>query len=93
MEVLNRVLETYLCCFVSELPTHGFCFLHLVEFWYNSTHHSSIRMPPFQALYGPRPVINNYIDENTPIVAVEDHMNQLKEVLESAKYHLSGAHL
>ncbi|KAL0405147.1 UNVERIFIED_CONTAM: hypothetical protein Slati_3828600 [Sesamum latifolium] len=54
-EVLNRILEIYLQRFVSEELQLCFRFLHLVEFWYNSTHHSSIGMMHFQALYGRTP--------------------------------------
>ncbi|KAL0447826.1 UNVERIFIED_CONTAM: Transposon Ty3-I Gag-Pol polyprotein [Sesamum latifolium] len=74
-KVLNRVLKTFLCCFVSEVPTRWFRFLHLMEYWYNSTHHSAIGMPPYQALYGRAPpTITNYIDDATPIVAIDEHL-------------------
>jgi transposase InsO family protein len=51
-EVLNRCLETYSRCFVSEEPHHWPWFLPLAEFWYNSLFHSAIGMTPFEALYG-----------------------------------------
>lgn len=41
-EVVNRTLESYLCCFVSDFPRRRFKFLHLAELWYNSTFPSSI---------------------------------------------------
>lgn len=40
-------------CFASENPQLWFCFLHLTEYWYNTSHHTAIGMPPFQAVYGP----------------------------------------
>lgn len=51
-EVTNRILETYLHCFVSDTPHLWVQYLPLAEFWYNSTFQSAIRMSPFEALYG-----------------------------------------
>lgn len=51
-EVVNRCLETYLCCFCGERPKEWNNWLHWVEYWYNTTFHNSIGMTPFQALYG-----------------------------------------
>ena len=60
-EVVNRCVEQYLCCFVSQQPRKWSSFLPWAEFWYNTTYHSSIGMTPFQALYGrPPPSIPNY---------------------------------
>ncbi|KAL0319962.1 UNVERIFIED_CONTAM: Retrovirus-related Pol polyprotein from transposon.6 [Sesamum radiatum] len=76
-EVLNRVLETYLRCFVNEEPCLWFRFLHLAEFWYNSSHHSSIGMSPFHALYGrPPPSFVPYISGSSTVASLEDSLRQ-----------------
>ncbi|RVW96360.1 hypothetical protein CK203_020887 [Vitis vinifera] len=60
-KVVNRCVEQYLRCFVSQQPRKWSSFLPWAEFWYNTTYHSSIRMTAFQALYGrPPPSIPNY---------------------------------
>lgn len=61
-EVLNRCLEDYLRCFVSDEPRHWTRYLPWVEWSYNTAWHSSIRMAPFEAVYGrPPPSIPHYI--------------------------------
>lgn len=42
-------------CFAGENPRTWFRFLHIAEYWFNTTHHSAIGMSPFQALYGRPP--------------------------------------
>ena len=54
-EVTNRSLEAYLRCFASNNPRTWFKFLHLAEYWFNSSFHSAIAMSPFRALYGRQP--------------------------------------
>ncbi|XP_057746886.1 uncharacterized protein LOC130966135 [Arachis stenosperma] len=54
-EVLNKTLEMYLRCFCFENPKRWLDMLPWAQFWYNSTYHNSIKMPPFKALYGRDP--------------------------------------
>lgn len=54
-EVFNKTLEMYLRCLCYENPKNWLSMLPWAEFWYNTSHHSSIRMSPFKALYGREP--------------------------------------
>jgi hypothetical protein len=54
-EWVNHCLETYLRCFVHACPSKWSQWLATEEFWYNTSHHSSIGRSPFEALYGYTP--------------------------------------
>lgn len=91
-EVLNRCLETYLRCFVSEQPQVWTKYLALAEFWYNTSHHSAIGMTPFQALYGrPPPVISGYTPGNTKIGKLDEILTQRTDILKLLKENLTRA--
>lgn len=51
-ERVNQCLEIYLRCFVHSTPSKWYSWLHLAEYWYNSTYHSSLGTTPFEVLYG-----------------------------------------
>ena len=51
-ERVNQFMEEILRMYVMENQTHWDKYLPLVEFSYNNSFHSSIRMPPYEALYG-----------------------------------------
>ena len=51
-EVVNRCLECYLRCMTCEKPTEWPQWLALAEWWYSTTHHSSINMSLYEAVYG-----------------------------------------
>lgn len=51
-ERVNQCLEMFLRCTVQDTPRQWRSWLPLVEFWYNSTVHSSLGCSPFKALYG-----------------------------------------
>jgi hypothetical protein len=51
-EVVNKCLENYLRCFTQDRPKQWLLWLPWAEFWYNTTWHSSIKMTPYEAVYG-----------------------------------------
>jgi transposase InsO family protein len=51
-ERVNQVMEDMLRMYCLDEPTKWYEYLPLVEFVYNNTHHSSLGMTPFSALYG-----------------------------------------
>ena len=84
MEVVNKCVEAYLRSFVTDKQDRWLQWLHLVEWWYNSTYHTSAKMTPFQAFYGyapPRwkelvlgdakvPSVKNQLEENQKVMQV-----------------------
>ncbi|XP_066344191.1 uncharacterized protein [Miscanthus floridulus] len=51
-ERVNQCMETFLRCFANAARGKWFDWLHLAEFWYNTTWHSALNRSPFEALYG-----------------------------------------
>ena len=55
-EIVNKWLEGYLRNYVSGQQRAWLKWLHLGEYCYNNSHHMSIGMSPFYALYGYHPL-------------------------------------
>jgi hypothetical protein len=51
-ERVNQVMEDMLRMYFMDNQTQWEKYLPLVEFAYNNSFHSSIGMPPYEALYG-----------------------------------------
>ena len=54
-ERVNQCLETYLRCAVHSCPGNWFHWLHLAQFWYNTSMHSALGMTLFQAMFARLP--------------------------------------
>lgn len=54
-ERVNQCLEAYLRATVFQEPKHWMKWLPLAEFWYNTSYHTSLKLTPFEALYGYKP--------------------------------------
>jgi hypothetical protein len=50
-KIVNKSLEGYLCCFVSEKQTQWVKLLNLEEWWYNTSFHMESKMSPFMTLW------------------------------------------
>ncbi|KAL4179330.1 hypothetical protein AMTRI_Chr13g119510 [Amborella trichopoda] len=51
-KVVNHCLEMYLQCVIGDKPKHWTKWLLLAEWWYNTATHTSIRMSPYEVVYG-----------------------------------------
>jgi hypothetical protein len=51
-ERVNRVIQDTLRMYVMDKPSKWEDCLHLVEFAYNNGYQASLKMSPFEALYG-----------------------------------------
>lgn len=88
-EVVNRCLETYLCCMADE--KHATCakWLPLAEWWYNTTYHSTIKMTPFEALYGYQPPIRiPYFSKDLSVDLVDLMLRDKEESVKLLKFYL-----
>ncbi|MCH85336.1 enzymatic polyprotein, partial [Trifolium medium] len=54
-EIVNKVLQQYLRCFVHDQPRKRGLFLHWAEWHYNTVVHTSTGFSPFQVVYGRAP--------------------------------------
>jgi hypothetical protein len=51
-ERVDRIIEDILRMYVMDKPSKWEGYLHLVEFAYNNGYQASLRMSPFEELYG-----------------------------------------
>jgi hypothetical protein len=51
-ERVNHVIENMLRMYVMDKPSKWEDYLHLVEFAYNNGYQASLKMSPFEAIYG-----------------------------------------
>jgi hypothetical protein len=51
-KIVNKWVEGYLRKYVGGQQNTWVKWLHMGEYCYNTTHHMSVRMSPFRALYG-----------------------------------------
>ena len=74
-EIVNKCLEGYLRCFVSDKQAQWAKWLPLTEWWYNTSFHTAAKMTPFMTLYEYHPPsITSSLRENSKVQAVEDHL-------------------
>ncbi|GAA0145054.1 hypothetical protein LIER_05335 [Lithospermum erythrorhizon] len=86
-ERVNQCLQTYLRCMCSARPKDWSNWLPLAEFWYNTNFHSSLKLAPFEALYGYKPPhipAASYLKEvQTEAKDMLEQRKQLTELIKS----------
>ena len=56
VEFTNQELDKKLCFYVSRCQNNWVSYLLSLDFAYNSTYHSAIKITPFEALLGKKPL-------------------------------------
>jgi hypothetical protein len=93
IERVNQVIENILRMYVMDKPSKWEGYLHLVEFAYNNGYQVSLKMNPFEALYGRKCNIlvswNNSTDKVVHEIELfkemEEHMVKIKQNLKATQ--------
>lgn len=82
-ERVNQCLETFLRYSANAAPNKWYDYLHLAEFWYNTSWHTSLQQTPFFVLYGQSPRQLGLDASSTCSVAFLDEWLQQKYVMQN----------
>jgi transposase InsO family protein len=81
-EALNECLEGYLRCYTGGKPKEWGFWLPLAEWWYNTNHHSSTGMTPFEALYRVTPPsMISYVPGMATNYAIDVHLQDRNQLI------------
>jgi hypothetical protein len=76
-------------CFASEKQHQWAQWLPLVEWWYNTTYHTTTRMTPFEAVYGQKPPsVLSYLSGTSKAQAVDQTLTVREDILRTLKENL-----
>lgn len=91
-EVVNKVMETFLRCFINGQPRSWAKWLPLLEFWYNTLFHVSINCSPFKVVYGREPsTLVRFEKGSTAVATSEEQLLERDIVLDDVKTNLLRA--
>ena len=88
-EVINRCLETYLCCFVFEQPNTWSIWIPWAEWCYTTTYHVFTGTTFFKIVYGHKPpTILCLLQGEIQVELVAHELIDKDEALKQLKLHL-----
>jgi hypothetical protein len=91
-ERVNQVIEDMLRMYVMDKPSKWEDYLHLVEFAYNNGYQASLKMSPFEALYGRK--CNTPVSWDNPVdraVVGPELLREMEEKMLKIKQNLKAA--
>jgi hypothetical protein len=80
---VNKCFKTYLRHFSSERKNQWAQWLPLVEWWYNTSYHTTTHMTPFEAVYGQNPPL---------VLSYMLGVSKVQEVGQTLTFHESILH-
>jgi hypothetical protein len=88
-KVVNKCLETYLRCVSLENQNRWAQWLPQVEWWYNTSYHTTTRMTPFEAVSGQKlPLVLSYFSGVSKVQAVDQTLIVREAILHTLKENL-----
>jgi hypothetical protein len=92
-QVVNKCLETYLRCFASKRQNQWTQWLPLVEWWYNTSYHTTTRLTPFEVVYGQNlPSVLSYFLGVSKVQVVDQRLTVQEAIIHTLKENLVMAH-
>jgi hypothetical protein len=91
-ERVNQVIEDMIRMYVMEKPSKWEDYVHLVEFTYNNGHKASLKMSPFEVIYGKK--CNTPISWDNPIdreMVGPELLREMEEKMTKIKNNLKAA--
>ena len=92
IEVVNRLVEGYLPNYVSRQQNAWVRWLYLSKYCSNTTHHMSINMTPFRALYGYEAL--SFVDlafSDNRVPLAQDWLQENQDIMRSLRENLQQA--
>jgi hypothetical protein len=91
-EVVNRCLETYLRCFITDQPKTWVNWVHWAEYWFNTSFHSATEKTPFEIVYGRAPpALHRWVQGETRVEAIQRDLCDRDEALRQLRNQLLRA--
>jgi hypothetical protein len=88
-KVVNKCLETYLRCFSSKKQNQWAQWLPLVEWWHNTSYHTTTCMTPFEVVYGQKPPsVLSYLPGVSKVQVVDQTLTVREAILCTLKENL-----
>ncbi|MCH85656.1 hypothetical protein A2U01_0006505, partial [Trifolium medium] len=88
-EVVNRCLETYLRCFITDQPKTWSHWISWAEYWFNTSYHAATGQTPYEIVYGRvPPVITRWVQGETRVEAVQKELLDRDEALRQLREQL-----
>ncbi|GMI96746.1 hypothetical protein HRI_003343900 [Hibiscus trionum] len=89
---VNQCLETYLRCMSGVRSKEWAEWLHLAEWWYNTTFHTSIQVTPYQDVYGQVPPVHlPYIAGESLVYEVDRSLQKRDAAIKMLQFHMKRA--